>query len=111
MSGECDFLSANMYARSLFGKPTFSFRSSAQRLTLTRAQAKTHLPISVSSARMRVPLWDTSGFGVRRRASRFRWVIGLLCVSEFCLFKCHIASKDTSCRDDITAQKDSKPQI
>jgi coatomer subunit beta len=26
-SGECDFLSANMYARSLFGKPPFIWRS------------------------------------------------------------------------------------
>jgi hypothetical protein len=68
MSGNCDFLSANMYARSLFG--SFSVPSSVliRFLSLTDEDALLKTPKQVTSQAM-------SAFAAKRKASPFHWVI------------------------------------
>ncbi|THH02347.1 hypothetical protein EW026_g507 [Hermanssonia centrifuga] len=56
ISGECDFLSANMYARSLFGEDALA------NLSVERTENGTIVDMSASAA--------------KRRASRYHWVTG-----------------------------------
>ena len=107
-SGECDFLSANMYARSLFGMFCFFFLSTKRFFDKKHTfQARMHWPTSAWSERKQALSLATSASVARRRVLLSRWVIGLRWV---CSFFCSFSWRKTN-DDDLfsTAQKDSKP--
>ncbi len=74
LSGECDFLSANMYAKSLFGEipPTVL----PLRLYSTNYQVRMRWQISVWNERRLVLSLDMYGYGAKLRALRCPWVTG-----------------------------------
>lgn len=85
MSGDCDFLSANLYARSLFGGVFFLVVGSSTRMSyIAIPQARMLWPISASRKR-RLGLSATFASGAKRKASLCRWATVLRCVSILCI--------------------------
>ena len=74
ISGDCDFLSANMYARSLFGALCDIFMYTTQVDGLH--QVRMLSPISVLRRRKQVVLLDMYAFVAKLRVLLCRWAIG-----------------------------------
>lgn len=87
LSGNCDFLSANMYARSLFGKSLLHEKPMIWRISIAQnyreLQVRTLSPTSVSNGQRRVRSPAMSESVVRRKASLYHWVTRLRWVRSF----------------------------